>query len=327
MCQQGTVPVVDDAKQAAVIDQLAAKLSAGYVLPDSTPKIVQALRAAQQSGEYAQARTPQDFVAAVNRTLFTASHDKHLRLYYDPGSGSPISFPTSGKPRFNFGFNKVERLPGNIGYLELLSFQPPERAAETVRDFMGALANFDAVIVDLRNNGGGTTPGMALVASYFFAAEKVHLSNLYWRDTDTMVEIWTSPQAPGRHSPHQPLYILTSASTFSAAEDFTYSLQKLKRAIVIGERTGGGAHSGKGLQRLSPLFTAFIPVGRSFSPVTNTNWEGVGVEPDITTTAEQALHVAHMTALRRLLENESDEQWKQNLQTALQELSAPRQPR
>ncbi len=130
---------------------------------------------------------------------------------------------------------------------------------------------------------------------------------------------------PGRRSPRQPLYILTSSSTFSSAEDFCYSLQKLKRAVIVGERTGGGAHSGRGLQRLTPLFTAFIPVGRSVSPITKTNWEGVGVEPDLKTTADRALDEAYIQALKVLLDWETDEAWKQNLQQVLQELMAKTQ--
>ena len=325
LAQQSTNPRIDDAERAAVIDHLGEKLTAGYVLPDAMPKIVQALRTAQQNGQFGDAPTAQEFLDAVNRTLFAASHDKHLKLYYDPVRTTvPAGSGAEPRDRFNYGFTKIERLRGNVGYLEILNFLPlPDRAAETVRDCMGALAGFDAIILDLRKNGGGNTPMMALVASYLFGPQPMHLSNLHWHDTNTTFEVWTSPQAPGRHSPDKPVYILTSASTFSAAEDFVYSLQKLGRAIVIGERTAGGAHSGRGLQRLSPNFTAFIPVGRSLNPLTNTNWEGVGIEPDITTTSDQALNVAHITALRRLAEKETDEQWKRNLQSILQGLSAP----
>jgi C-terminal processing protease CtpA/Prc len=162
---------------------------------------------------------------------------------------------------------------------------------------------------------------VAFVASYFFEPTPVHLSDVYWRDTNKTDEFWTWPSVPGQRSTSQPLYILTSASTFSAAEDFTFALQKLKRAIIVGEQTAGGAHSGRGLQRLSPLFTAFIPSGRSLNPITKTNWEGVGIEPDIKTTADRALTEAHIAALRRLLETEIDEQWKQNFRRLIQELS------
>lgn len=126
---------------------------------------------------------------------------------------------------------------------------------------------------------------------------------------------------PGRRSARQPLYILTSASTFSGAEDFCYSLQNLKRGLVVGETTGGGAHSSRGLQRLTQSFTAVIPVGRSVSPITRTNWEGTGVTPDIKTSADASLSVAHLHAVRFLVEKETDRQWKQTLQQVVDDLS------
>jgi C-terminal processing protease CtpA/Prc len=162
---------------------------------------------------------------------------------------------------------------------------------------------------------------MAFVATYFFDPTPVHLTDIYWRDTNETSQFWTSAFVLGRRSAPQPLYILTSASTFSGAEDFRYSLQHLKRAVVVGETTGGGAHSGRGLQRLTQSFTAFIPVGRSLSPITKTNWEGTGVTPDIKASADASLSVAHLLALKALVEKETDPQWKQTLQQAVADLS------
>ena len=322
VAQQNNDPVISDQDRKAAVEQLAVKLSAGYVLPESAPKIVRALR----SGDFGNAGTAMQFLNAVNRTLAAAGHDKHLKIYFDPqrAEGAPgAGMMAEPRERLNYGFIKLERLKGNVGYLEITSFQSVDRAADTARDFLGGLAGFDAIILDLRKNGGGNTPMVTLVASYFFGSESVHLTNIYWRDIDKTTEFWTSPRAPGRHSPRQPLYILTSALTFSAAEDFAFSMQKLKRAVVIGERTGGGAHSGRGPQRISPLFTAFVPVGRSFNPVDKTNWEGVGVEPDIKTTADQALNIAHLAALGELVKKETDEQWRRNLQNLIQQIGTP----
>jgi len=163
---------------------------------------------------------------------------------------------------------------------------------------------------------------VAYVASYFFPAKPVHLTDMFWRDQNRTIELWTSENVVGRRSDGQPLIILVGPSTFSAAEDFAYSMQQLKRATVVGEKTGGGAHMGRGLQRLSPLFTAFIPTGMSVNPITKRNWEAVGVEPDVTVSPDRALLEAHMLALRKLVERETDQDWRGNLRRSLTEISA-----
>jgi C-terminal processing protease CtpA/Prc len=322
--QSPATTLVEKSERDAAVEALAAKLGTGYVLPDLSGRVVQALRQANSAGEY-DGKAPKEFVDAVNRTLLTASHDRHLAVYYQPVSTVPqrtASPSVEQRERLNFGFGKLERLRGNVGYLEILNFADlRQQSAETASALLSTLANFDAIIIDLRKNGGGNTPMMAFVATYFFDATPVHLTDIYWRDTDQTSEFWTTAFVPGRRSARQPLYLLTSTSTFSAAEDFCYSLQNLKRAIVIGETTGGGAHSGRGLQRLSSSFTAFIPVGRSLSPITKTNWESTGVTPDIKTSAETSLNVAYLHALKSLIEKETDAQWKQGLQQAVDDLS------
>jgi C-terminal processing protease CtpA/Prc len=161
----------------------------------------------------------------------------------------------------------------------------------------------------------------AYVASYFVGAKPVHLSSIYWRDLNRTIDVMTSETVVGRRSPDRDLFILVGPSTFSAAEDFCYSLQQLKRATLVGETTGGGAHMARGRQRLSPLFTAFIPVGQSINPITRTNWEGVGVTPDVKVPVENALLEAHILSIRKLLERERDPGWRENLQRILSELA------
>jgi hypothetical protein len=322
--QSPTPATVEKPERDSVIEALATKLSAVYVLPEAVGRITQALRSANSAGEY-DGKAPQEFADAVRRTLLNASHDKHFAVFYDP---APTASPEAATPsveqreRLNFGFGKLERLRGNVGYLELVNFSNfRQQSAETASAWLSPLANFDAIIVDLRRNGGGHGPMMAFIATYFFDPTPVHLTDIYWRDTNETNQFWTRDFVPGRRSARQPLYILTSASTFSAAEDFCYSLQNLKRAIVVGETTGGGAHSSRGPQRLTQSFTAIIPAGRSISPITKTNWEGTGVTPDIKTSAEASLSVAHLHALRSLLEKETNPQWKQTLQQVADDLS------
>jgi C-terminal processing protease CtpA/Prc len=322
--QAPTPTTVEKSERDSVIDALATKLTASYVLPEAVGRIVQALRSANSMGEY-DGKGPKEFADAINRTLLNASHDKHVAVFYDPApTASPQVSMVSGeqRERLNFGFGKLERLRGNVGYLELVNFSDlRQQSADTASALLSTLANFDAIILDLRRNGGGNDPMMAFIATYFFDQAPVHLNDIYWRDTNETSQFWTVPFVPGRRSARQPLYVLTSASTFSSAEDFCYSLQNLKRALVVGETTGGGAHSSRGPQRLTRSFTAIIPVGRSISPITKTNWEGTGVTPDIKTSADAALGVAHLHALKSLLEKETDRQWKQGLQQLADELS------
>ena len=322
--QSPTPATVEKSERDSVIEALTTKLSASYVLPDAVGRITQALRSANRAGEY-DGKTPQEFADALGRTLRNAGPDKHLAVFYQPAP--PVSpgaaTPSMGqRERLNFGFGKLERLRGNVGYLELVNFSDfRQQSADTASALLSTLANFDAIILDLRRNGGGNDPMMAFIASYFFDPPPVHLNDIYWRDTNETSQFWTSAFVPGQRSARQPLYILTSASTFSSAEDFSYSLQSLKRALVVGETTSGGAHSSRGPQRLTQSFTAIIPVGRSVNPTTKTNWEGTGVTPDIKTSADAALGVAHLHALRSLLEKETDRQWKQTLQQVADDLS------
>jgi len=315
---------VEKSERERVIEALATKLSAAYVIPEAVERITGALRSANSVGEY-DGKTPQEFADAMGRTLRNAGQDKHFAVFHQP---APTVAPEAATPsveqreRLNFGFGKLERLRGNVGYLELLNFSDlRQQSAETASTWLSTLANFDAIILDLRRNSGGNDPMMAFIATYFFDTTRVHLNDIYWRDTNETSQFWTMAFVQGRRSARQPLYILTSVSTFSGAEGFAYSLQNLKRALVVGETTGGGAHSSRGPQRLTPSFTAIIPAGRAISPITKTNWEGTGVTPDIKTSADASLGVAHLHALRSLVEKETDPQWKRTLQQLAEDLS------
>jgi hypothetical protein len=317
--QSTSPPILDASTREAVIEALIDKLN-GYVDSQAVPRLTETLRNSAKAGQFEGVQEPGEFASALTRALRTWANDKHLSVYFSPQQSAAANPVAPARERYNYGFGRFERLSGNVGYLEILNFAPVETAKATGGSLLSLLSNFDAIILDLRRNGGGNTPMMAFVASYFFDTP-VHLTSIYWRDTDTTVDFWSDPDVPGRRSPDQPLYILTSNDTFSAAEDFCYALQNLKRATIIGERTGGGAHSGKGLQRLTPFFTAFVPVGRSISPMTKSNWERTGVIPDLDVVAQNAAPIAHEHALKVLLSRETDERWKVNLENALRTLS------
>lgn len=151
-------------------------------------------------------------------------------------------------------------------------------------------ANSDALIVDLRQNGGGDPAMVQLISSDLFD-EPTHLNSLYFRAEDSLEEFWTLDEVVGQRMADNPVFVLTSSSTFSAAEEFTYNLKCLGRATIVGETTGGGAHPG-GVTPLHESLSVFIPAGRAINPITGTNWEGTGVIPDVPVEANAALDKA-----------------------------------
>ncbi len=213
--------------------------------------------------------------------------------------------------RTNFGFQKVEILEGNIGYLHLKDFGNTKYAGKILAGAMSFLANSDAVIIDLRQNGGGYGWTVQLLASYFFDADSgpVHLEDVYFRPGNSTYHMWTLPSVPGKRLQNKDLYILTSGRTFSAAESFAYIMKSLKRATIIGETTKGGAHPTSDYLLMEDVILT-VPTGRSINPVTKTDWEGVGVEPDIKTGKAEALRTAHikaLTKLKNLTKNDTEE--------------------
>jgi C-terminal processing protease CtpA/Prc len=213
----------------------------------------------------------------------------------------------------NAGYRKVERLGGNVGYLALDGFAGAEAAAEPAAAAMNFLANTDALLIDLRRNGGGDPSGVALLCSYFFDEKPVHLNSLYWRKGDRTEEFWTRKELAGKRYLNKDVYVLTSARTFSGAEEFAYNLQTQKRATVVGETTGGGAHPGEG-RPIGDHFGMFVPTGRAINPITKTNWEGTGVKPDVAVPADEALAKAHELAVKKILADTKDEEARRQIQ-------------
>jgi len=216
-------------------------------------------------------------------------------------------------------------LDGNIGYLKIDGFvgaPDPEGAATVVAAAMTFLSNTDALIIDLRQNGGGEPYMVKLVASYFFSGDKpVHLGDTVYRKAGTKEyappqEGWTSTNISGPRYVDKPVYILTAHRTFSGAEAFAYDMQAQKRATIVGEVTGGGANP-TGPVPIGDHFIAMIPNGYALNPITKTNWEGVGIKPDIEVPAADALKVAQKTALEHLIAKTTNEQELAGLKQAL----------
>jgi hypothetical protein len=297
---------IDAATRQQVIEGAIKALNESYVFPETARKMEAMLRERMQRKDYDNVTNASALASLLTTQLQEVSHDKHLRVFLAGADGQmPGGAPDAvARERYremagkrNFGFEKVERLSGNIGYLDLRGFEDPGLAGETAVAAMTFLANSDALIVDLRQNGGGTPAMIALLSSYLFD-KRTHLNDIYSRPDNRTEEFWTQETVTGkRFGGTKPVYVLTSRRTFSGAEEFTYNLKNLKRATIIGEVTGGGAHP-TNIHRLNEQFMIGVPFARAINPITNTNWEGTGVQPDIEVPAAQALKTAHLAALQ-----------------------------
>lgn len=295
--------VLAPADRTALVDSLASALARRYVAADVGARMAADLRARAARDAYA-GLSAHDLSSQLTSDLRAIAHDKHLRVVYRPGEpAEEDERDEAGREAWvreaNYGIGKVEILQGNVGLLELNGFLPPDLVRAALLDAMRKLAGVDALIVDLRRNGGGNPETVALVSTLLFPrGKRIHLNDLYWREGDRTDHFYTDaeldiPRISG------PVYVLTSSYTFSAAEEFTYNLKQLKRATQVGEMTGGGANPGGGV-RLPAGFGVFLPTGRAVNPYSHDNWEGKGCVPEVPTDAASALETAHRLALEKL---------------------------
>jgi len=331
----GEVPRItmpDDGSLAAeqmsgreIVTTAMSLLRANYVFPEVADQAATAVEARLAAGEY-------DNLDEVTLTELVTSHlqevtgDKHLALRLrggpgpgpgGPGPGGPG--PRAGGPALearghearrlamrqmgrldNFGIRRVERLDGNVGYLDVRRVPVPANAGPAITAAMELVAGTYALIIDLRRNGGGSPEGVVLWCSYLLEEQPTHLNDIFHADTGETRQFWALPYVPGTRYVDRPVYVLTSSHTFSGGEDFCYTLQALGRAELIGETTGGGAHPTRGFP-ISRSVHIGIPFARSINPVTGTNWQGTGVVPDVAVPEAQADDVAYAKALRYVL--------------------------
>ncbi len=308
---------VDAQAAGKVVEAIGKALADEYVFPDVAKKMKQDLRQRLENKDYEKVTSSRELAKLLTEQLQAISKDKHIRVNYVVKAPMGMAGGRRGQPTpeeedsmrermraraalDNFGFQKVERLDGNVGYIDLRGFMPAEVAGDTAAAAMNFVANADALIIDVRKNGGGAPSMVALLCSYLFGPEPKHLNDLYFRPENSTHQWWTLPYVPGKRFEGKPVYVLTSKRTFSAAEEFTYNLKTQKRATIVGETTGGGANPG-GMRVLTDHFIMFVPSGRAINPITKTNWEGTGVTPDIATTADLALKTAHLQALKSIV--------------------------
>ena len=304
---------IDARMRDEIISKLIERLRDHYIYPDVALEMVQMVQQRQEADEYAHLTSGTEFCLLLTTQLQEVCHDKHLHVRYslepvdmqEPGADLEELSPRERERQYemalhnNFGVMRSERLPGNVGYLDLHHFYRAMfvDACETMIAAIQQLVTTEALIIDLRHNGGGSPHMLSLLASYFFA-HPIQLGSIQWR-TGELQQYWTLPYVPGRRYLDKPLYLLLSPQTFSGAEAFAYDLKQLGRATLIGESTKGGAHLVK-VWPLSEHVRAALPTGNALNPRTGTNWEGCGVTPDIQVPHEQALRVAHIAALKHL---------------------------
>ncbi|MBV9500753.1 MAG: S41 family peptidase [Acidobacteriaceae bacterium] len=311
-----------------VIQDIVTDLDQSYIYPEVASAMGKHLLSRKAAGAYDAITSSREFAKVLTDDLQSISHDKHLRVFYSydplpPMTGGPsaidLQHMREEMARTNFGFERVEVLPGNVGYLDLRGFVPLELGKDKAVASMRFLSDTDALIIDLRKNGGGSPDMVAFLCSYFFGDRKVHLNDLYWRERNHTDEWWTTPDVPGPKYGNKPVYLLTSPFTFSAAEEFAYDLQNQKRVTIVGETTGGGAHPG-GPARLNEHFGLGIPRGRAINPITKTDWEGVGAKPEIAVDSASALKTAQVAAVKQILSHTTDAHHREELKDVIAEI-------
>ena len=326
-------------ERTEVIDSISSILDRYYVFADVGRQIHDHLLQAAKEGKYDGVTDPNDFAQMLTEDVRAINDDRHLRVSFSPRAIAERRNRFTAQDSLDFlerrrrsgqisnhGFREVKILDGNIGYLNLSGFfHVNEYSGATAEAAMNFLSNTDALIIDLRQNGGGSPSMIQLITSYLFGSDRVHLNNFYSREDDEITQTWTLPYVPGTRRPDVDVYVLTSGRTFSAAEEFSYNLRNLERATLVGEVTGGGAHPG-GTRIATERYTVWVPDGRAVNPISGTNWEGVGVKPHVEVPASEALVTAKILAIEKLIKSADDDQAKHAYEWALASLKAEQNP-
>ncbi|MYN30381.1 S41 family peptidase [Duganella levis] len=318
--------VLSASDRTEIVQTLVAKINANYIDTAQVERVGSAIARKNAEGGYAAATTATAFSAALKKDLREFSGDMHFSAERsegfressgteEPPSRAQIEQWRDATARRGYDIEKIERLPGNVGYIELRRFGGAHFIGPAYTAAISLLAGTDALILDLRRNGGGSTDSVAYLMSHFFpVGEVLHLIDIYERPTGTTQQIWTVPTVTQRYD--KPVYVLISARTGSAAEDCAYDFQVLKRGTLVGETTIGASNP-IGRFSLGHDIMVAIPTSRMINFVTKTNWEHVGVKPDVAVPAAQALQTAHVAILRNLVDAAKEGDERKELQRLL----------
>ncbi len=323
---------VDPQERHAVVVRLAAALRDRYVFPEKGTSAAEALLRDENSGRFTSFTDGAALARALNDSLQARLHDLHLSVDYSEAAQpqrKDNAEPTEAEyrkfaamvARRNYGIDAVERLAGNVGYLRISGFPDAALMMNPLAHAMSLLAGTDALIIDMRDNRGGDPDAVNLLASYFFAPWKsLHFNDILRRvpaTTSMEVHQYWSVAVPGPPYLDRPVSILTNSETVSAGEGFTYHMQVLKRATVVGARTAGGANPMREVW-LDPHFSAGIPYGRAVDPITKSNWEGTGVTPDVITPSAHAPTTAYIGLLKTRMAHATDDREREELRNLIE---------
>jgi hypothetical protein len=338
------VTTLTPALRAQLVDAVAARLIEHYVDEAQARRIAAHLRERLQAHAYDTLASPAQFAEQLTHDLRDVNGDLHLGLHYDPrpravrqqlptpGAAAVASAPAAGpssqvldSQRQNYGITRVEILEGNVGYLELSGFDGNDGFEAAYVDALRLLSHTDAVIVDLRRNGGGSGETSHFLFSHFLSATPVATISIASRETPTPQVMHSLAEVPGPRRPDVPLYVLTSRNTVSAAEEFSFVLANQKRATLVGSRTAGAGHMVAEVA-VGHGFELGVSITRVSDPVSGREWEGNGVTPTLAVAPKQALLEAHLAAVRTIAAKATDPDRRRVLEREAQFLEAQRTP-
>jgi len=321
---------VDSALRKELLNKIAAELESQYVVPETATKLAALVRAKQKTNAYRNITAPLAFAQALTDDMYAVARDKHLRVYvsFAPQPAAPPREPSAPSPqelerirKDNGAISKLEILDGNVGYMRVNGVPTLEGARPAVAAAFAFLHNTDALIIDNRGNNGGDPQTVALYISYLSEGEPFVIYSFHYREGNRVQEFRTTDLGELSYGARKPVFVLTSARTFSGGEGVAYDLQALKRAVIVGETTAGGATSPRHIP-LGHQFMLAVPVARGVSSITQTSWEGVGVKPDVPVEESIALSKAHVLAIEKLRSSAADDWHRSPFNSILMKLQA-----